>query len=129
MLPVFCRKATWVPSGAAGLLKALPLAASPEKPVNVHGVPVGLYQYNGLVAGGAVNGAAGASKPESWTLLLAVRGLLPTRTPRWNGSARLTRYSDTFAWPRNPSSMLPVSVTGKVPVGLVVGSGGAYPPW
>src|SRR5262249_11423473 len=39
--PVPCNKATWLPSGALGLLKALPLRARPAWPVKVQGEPVG----------------------------------------------------------------------------------------
>ena len=41
--PVFWRKATWVPSGAGGLpaVKALPLAAMPERLGKAQGEPVG----------------------------------------------------------------------------------------
>src|SRR5262249_3086335 len=80
MLLVPWRKATWLPCGALGLLpvKPLPLALMPEWPENVHGVPLGLYQYSGLVAGGAANGADGVSNPKSLKRLLAVpSGLTP----------------------------------------------------
>src|SRR5690349_808578 len=69
MLPCPWRKAACWPSGASGLLKALPLWTRPTPPlsrpvgggVNVHGEPVGWYQYNGLVADEG-NGAWGCSK-------------------------------------------------------------------
>src|SRR5262245_49668260 len=103
MLPVFCRKAAWVPSGASGLPKRLPLPARPAPSpgfvfvVNVHGEPPfwgpvgGLFQKPPLWFGFAEFETFGASNPKFGTLLIGVRALLPTRTPRWNGSARLTR--------------------------------------
>jgi hypothetical protein len=52
--------------------------------------------------------------------------LVPTSTPRWNGSSARTRYRDTVAFPRYASSIDPVRVTENVPDGEAVGSGGAY---
>src|SRR5260370_28067532 len=46
-LPVFCRKATWLPCGALGLpeVKPLPLPETPACPTKVHGEAVGSYTY------------------------------------------------------------------------------------
>ena len=46
-LPVPWRKATWVPSGAAGLpdVNPLPFPLTPAPPAYAHAVPVGAYWY------------------------------------------------------------------------------------
>ena len=45
MLPVSCRKATWLPSGALGLpeVKPLPLLLTPAPAGNCQGEPLGAY--------------------------------------------------------------------------------------
>src|SRR5437016_3426452 len=72
MLPVFCRKAAWVPSGASALLKLLLLATRPAPLpgicalVNVHGELDGLGLY--MKAPSSVV-TSWTSNPESGTLL------------------------------------------------------------
>ena len=55
MLPLFCRKATWAPSGALGLfeVKALPLLLAPADPENSQGEPLGAYWKVAAVNSGA----------------------------------------------------------------------------
>src|SRR5262245_20463124 len=104
MAPVPCRKATWRPCGALGLpmVDWLPLPDTPELPlpergVNVHGDPLGLYWKTPL-------GRTGVSNPPSarragganWTLTESMRavlslplGLRPTKRMVWLPAATL----------------------------------------
>jgi len=79
MLQVLCSKAAWLPSGAAGLPKALPLLHTPAVPTNCQGEPLGAY-WNVLAA------SDGTSKLPS-LMLVAL------------SSSRLSRCSN-FSWRR-----------------------------
>src|SRR5262245_36054477 len=81
MLPVLCRKAAWLPTGASALPKRLPLATRPAPSpgicalVNVHGESVGLY----LKAPGSFL-TSGDSKSASGTAAAAT-----AVSTTWNG--------------------------------------------